>query len=245
MQQVGILELYDVHCAYPGEPSGADVLRGISLTVERGESVAVMGPSGSGKSTLFSCTAGLLPARSGSIFVDGLDITTATEKQLTALRRDRLGFIFQDFNLVSALTAEQNVGLPARFSGRPRSREQNLEALTVVGLRDKAGARPDQLSGGQRQRVAIARALVSQPAVVFADEPTGSLDAASGTQVLAQLRGLIEQGTAMLIVTHDPNVATRADRVVLLFDGEIVEELAAHDAASIAARLAELEAAVS
>lgn len=233
-----------LYCAYPGQSSDEDVLRGVSLAVSPGESMAVMGPSGSGKSTLLSCTAGLLPARSGTVLLDGLDVTSASERQLTALRRDRLGFIFQDFNLVPALTAEQNVGLPARFSGRPKTRAKNLEALALVGLREKAGVRPDQLSGGQRQRVAIARALVSEPAVVFADEPTGSLDAASGAQVLDTLDGLIEQGTALLMVTHDPHVAARADRVALLFDGVIVEELVGSDAASIAARLAEFEVEV-
>lgn len=245
MSQEFILSIRELNATYPGQLDGRDVLRGISLDVASGESVAVMGPSGSGKSTLLNCAAGLLPARTGSISVDGLEITSASEKQLTKLRRDRLGFVFQDFNLVPALTAEQNVGLAARFSGHPRARAKNLEALAAVGLRDKANAHPERLSGGQRQRVAIARALVSEPAVVFADEPTGSLDAGSGAQVLRLLYSLVELGTGMLIVTHDPNMAALAGRVVLLFDGTLVDELSSQDAGSIASRLAELEATAS
>ncbi len=216
-------------------------MREVSVTLEAGEWVAVMGPSGSGKSTVLLSAAGLLRAQSGTVLLDGIDVVRASEAQLSALRRDRLGFMFQEFNLVPALTAEQNVGLPARFGGARRSRAEVREALSRVGLREKAGSRPEQLSGGQRQRVAIARALVAQPAVVFADEPTGSLDTHSGDVVLGELQALVDAGSAVLMVTHDPRVAARGDRVIWLRDGRVVDELAGASAAQIASRLAGLE----
>lgn len=231
--------------AYPSPAGPVPVLHEVSLTLDAGEWTAVMGPSGSGKSTVLLCAAGLLQAQSGSVVLDGVDVVRASEKQLTGLRRDQLGFIFQEFNLVPALTAEQNVGLPARFGGKRRSRGEVLDVLGRVGLREKAGSRPDQLSGGQRQRVAIARALISRPAVVFADEPTGSLDTRSGDQMLDELQSLVDDGSAVLMVTHDPRVAARADRVVWLRDGRIVEEMIGASAAQIAARLARLEDAAA
>lgn len=231
--------------AYPTRAGDVPVLRDVSVNVAAGEWVAVMGPSGSGKSTLLLCAAGLLRAQTGSVTLEGTDVLTASEKELTALRRDRVGFIFQEFNLVPALSSEQNVGLPARFGGERRPKREVAAVLERVGLGQKLGSRPEQLSGGQRQRVAIARALVSSPAVVFADEPTGSLDARSGEQVLGLVQDLVDQGTAVLMVTHDPRVAARAHRVVWLLDGQLVDEMAGGSAESIAARLASLEDAVS
>lgn len=236
-----VLTAEKVSFAYPSSAGPIPVLHEVSLTLDAGEWIAVMGPSGSGKSTVLLCAAGLLQAQSGSVTLDGVDVVNASEKQLTSLRRDRLGFIFQEFNLVPALTAEQNVGLPARFSGSRRLREEVLDVLGRVGLREKADSRPDQLSGGQRQRVAIARALISRPAVVFADEPTGSLDVRSGDQILDELQSLVDDGSAVLMVTHDPRVAARADRVIWLRDGRIEEEVVGASAEQIAARLAGLE----
>ncbi|MGO1701762.1 ABC transporter ATP-binding protein [Micrococcaceae sp. AOP34-BR2-30] len=240
-----VLTAENVSFAYPSSAGPIPVLHEVSLTLDAGEWIAVMGPSGSGKSTVLLCAAGLLQAQSGSVTLDGLDVVNASEKQLTSLRRDRLGFIFQEFNLVPALTAEQNVGLPARFSGSRRPREEVLDVLDRVGLREKAGSRPDQLSGGQRQRVAIARALISRPAVVFADEPTGSLDVRSGDQILDELQSLVDEGSAVLMVTHDPRVAARADRVIWLRDGRVEEEMVGASAEQIAARLAGFEDAVA
>lgn len=236
-----VLTVDNVSFTYPSSAGPIPVLHEVSLTLDAGEWIAVMGPSGSGKSTVLMCAAGLLQAQSGSVVLDGLDVVNASERQLTALRRDRLGFVFQEFNLVPALTAEQNVGLPARFSGSRAPGEQVLEVLGRVGLREKADSRPDQLSGGERQRVAIARALISRPAVVFADEPTGSLDVRSGDQILDELQSLVDGGSAVLMVTHDPRVAARADRVIWLRDGRIEEEMVGASAEQIAARLAGLE----
>lgn len=236
-----VLSVRDISFAYPSPAGPVPVLHEVSLTLDTGEWIAVMGPSGSGKSTVLLCAAGLLRVQTGTVVLDGVGVVDASEKRLTALRRDRLGFIFQDFNLVPALTAEQNVGLPARFGGTPRSRVEILEALERVGLRGKTGSRPDQLSGGQRQRVAIARALVARPTVVFADEPTGSLDTRSGDLVLGELQNLVDAGSAVLMVTHDPRVAARADRVIWLRDGRVVEEMLHASAERIAARLAGFE----
>lgn len=185
----------------------------------------MMGPSGSGKSTLLLCAAGLLRAQSGSVCLDGVDVTRAPEKRLTALRRDRIGFVFQEFNLVPALTAEQNVGLPARFGGVRIAHGAVLDALSRVDLREKAQMRPDQLSGGQRQRVAIARALVSRPAVVFADEPTGNLDSRTTEEVLDFLRLSVDEfSQTVVMVTHERDAAERADRIISLADGRIASD---------------------
>lgn len=231
-----------VKYSYPCSPSEVDVLRDVSLEVAAAEWVAIMGPSGSGKSTLLMCAAGLLGVAAGSVELDGQDLAACSDSRLAQMRRGRVGFVFQDFNLVPALTAAQNVGLPGLFGGPPRPKRQVLDALRSVGLDGKGNSRPDQLSGGQQQRVAIARALVASPAVVFADEPTGSLDARSGDQVLDLFGVLVEAGSAVLMVTHDPRVAARAARVVWLSDGRIVAEMRGATAAEIATRLASLEA---
>jgi putative ABC transport system ATP-binding protein len=208
--------------------TAVDALRGVSLEIEPGKLTAVMGPSGSGKSTLLQCAAGLDRPTSGEVWLGGQDLGDLSETKLTVLRRNRIGFVFQSFNLLPSLTAELNVALPLRLAGRRPSRPEIRRVLGSVGLADRAGHRPSQLSGGQQQRVAIARALVTRPEVVFADEPTGMLDSASGHEVLGLLRGLVDgQGQTVIMVTHDPVAAGYASRVVFLADGQVAGEL--HD----------------
>ncbi|HEY1344473.1 MAG TPA: ABC transporter ATP-binding protein [Streptosporangiaceae bacterium] len=201
-------------------------LNQVTLDFAAGTFTAVMGPSGSGKSTLLQCAAGLDRPTSGQVWLGGQELGGLSETRLTVLRRDRIGFVFQSFNLLPSLTAELNVALPLRLAGRRPSRPEIRRVLGSVGLADRAGHRPSQLSGGQQQRVAIARALVTRPEVVFADEPTGMLDSASGREVLGLLRGLVdEQGQTVIMVTHDPVAAGYASRVVFLADGQVAGEL--------------------
>jgi putative ABC transport system ATP-binding protein len=203
-------------------------LNQVTLDFEAGTFTAVMGPSGSGKSTLLQCAAGLDRPTSGEVWLGGQELGDLSETRLTVLRRSRIGFVFQSFNLLPSLTAELNVALPLRLAGRRPSRPEIRRVLGSVGLADRAGHRPSQLSGGQQQRVAIARALVTRPEVVFADEPTGMLDSASGHEVLGLLRGLVDgQGQTVIMVTHDPVAASYASRVVFLADGQVAGEL--HD----------------
>ncbi len=215
-------------------------LDGVTATFDEGTLTAIMGPSGSGKSTLLHCAAGLDRPTGGTVVIDGTDLGTLTEHGLTVLRRERIGFVFQAFNLVSALTAEQNVALPLRLAGRPAALELIHRALAEVGLADRAHHRPNGLSGGEQQRVAIARALITRPAVVFADEPTGQLDTRTSRQVLGMLRALVDDhGQTMIMVTHDPVTASYADRVIFLEDGRVVDELTAPlTAEAVAARMA-------
>ncbi|MFG2574477.1 ABC transporter ATP-binding protein [Streptomyces sp. NPDC048481] len=218
----------------------------VGLVLPRGSFTAVMGPSGSGKSTLLQCAAGLDRPTSGSVRVGGTELTGLSERRLTLLRRERIGFVFQSFNLLPALTAEQNVALPLRLAGRRPSRSRVREALRQVGLADRAGHRPDRLSGGQQQRVAVARALITRPDVLFADEPTGALDSAAGREVLTLLRSLVDDdGGTVVMVTHDPLAASVADRVVFLADGRVHGELTGPDttAEAVAARMAGLKSA--
>jgi putative ABC transport system ATP-binding protein len=218
-------------------------LDGVTVEFAKGTFTAVMGPSGSGKSTLLHCAAGLDRPTEGTVTIEGTLLGSLDETALTKLRRDRIGFVFQAFNLVSALTAEQNVALPIRLAGRRTEPGQLAAALDAVGLSDRAEHRPSQLSGGEQQRVAIARALISRPAVVFADEPTGALDSATSRQVLALLRELVDRHEqTVVMVTHDPVAAAYADRVLMLADGRLVDEVAGADAESIALRMAKLEA---
>jgi putative ABC transport system ATP-binding protein len=203
-------------------------LNQVTLGLDAGTFTAVMGPSGSGKSTLLQCAAGLDRPSSGEVWLGGQELGDLSETKLTVLRRNRIGFVFQSFNLLPSLTAELNVALPLRLAGRRPSRPEIRRVLGSVGLADRAGHRPSQLSGGQQQRVAIARALVTRPEVVFADEPTGMLDSASGHEVLGLLRGLVDgQGQTVIMVTHDPVAAGYASRVVFLADGQVAGEL--HD----------------
>jgi putative ABC transport system ATP-binding protein len=192
-----------------------------------GEFTAIMGPSGSGKSTLMHCVAGLDTLTSGHAFVGDTDLATLSDKQRTLLRRDRLGFIFQSFNLLPTLTAEENICLPADLAGRTLDPAWFDTVISTLKLGDRLGHRPSQLSGGQQQRVAVARALVSRPEVVFGDEPTGALDSRTSTELLRFLRAAVDDlGQTVVMVTHDPVAASYADRVVFLADGAIVDELA-------------------
>jgi putative ABC transport system ATP-binding protein len=213
-------------------------LDGVSLGFERATFTAVMGPSGSGKSTLLQLAAGLDRPTSGLVRLGDLDLSELGERGLARLRRERVGFVFQSFNLLGSLTAAQNVSLPSRLAGRRLRRGEIAEALARVGLADRARHRPAQLSGGQQQRVAIARALVGEPDVVFADEPTGALDTRSGREVLALLRSTVDDGGRTLVmVTHDPSAAAWADRVVFMADGHLAGELRAPSAEAVAERL--------
>jgi putative ABC transport system ATP-binding protein len=203
-------------------------LDGVTVSFERGRFTAIMGPSGSGKSTLLHCLAGLDTLTSGDVRLGEQSLGGLSDKQLTLLRRDRMGFVFQAFNLLPTLTAEENIKLPLDLAGRSVDREWFDAVVRAVGLQDRLGHTPAQLSGGQQQRVAAARALVTRPEIVFADEPTGALDSRSGADLLAFLRRAVDEfGQTIVMVTHDPVAASHADRVVFLADGRIVDELAA------------------
>jgi putative ABC transport system ATP-binding protein len=236
--------LRDVTRIYGAPDQRVTALDGVSLEFPSGSFTAVMGPSGSGKSTLLHCAAGLDRPTSGTVTVADRDITKLSENELTVLRRERIGFVFQAFNLVSSLTAEQNVLLPLRLAGRRPDRGHLAAALAAVGLLDRAHHRPSELSGGQQQRVAIARALVTRPEVVFADEPTGALDSVTSREVLALLRSAVDaHEQTVVMVTHDPVAAAHADRVVFLADGRVADEASGLDAAAVATRMAGLEPA--
>src|SRR6187401_1139617 len=201
-------------------------LDGVTLDIEAGEFTAVMGPSGSGKSTLMHCCAALDTADEGSVFVGDQDITKLKDKALTRLRRDQIGFVFQSYNLVPTLTAQENIVLPLAIAGRKPDAAWYDEVIATVGLGDRLTHKPNELSGGQQQRVAVARALVSRPTIVFADEPTGNLDSQSGAEVLDLLRRSVDEfGQTIVMVTHDPVAAAVTDRVVFLGDGRVVGEM--------------------
>ncbi|WP_197418918.1 ABC transporter ATP-binding protein [Dermacoccus sp. CCH2-D9] len=201
-------------------------LDGVSLELFEGEFTAVMGPSGSGKSTLMHCLAALETPTSGRVFIGDVEVSSLDDKRLTRLRRDHIGFIFQSFNLVPTLTARENIMLPASIAGRKVDQELFDDVIDAVGLRERLGHRPSQLSGGQQQRVACARALVTQPDIIFADEPTGNLDSRSGEEVLSFLRRSVDRlGQTIVMVTHDPVAAGFTDRVVFLADGRVVDEM--------------------
>ncbi|MEE1785013.1 ABC transporter ATP-binding protein [Streptomyces sp. SP17BM10] len=237
-----VLRLEQLHRTYGTGPESVHALRGVDVEFARGTFTAVMGPSGSGKSTLLQCAAGLDRPDTGRVTLDGTDLATLTETQLTVLRREKLGFVFQAFNLVGSLTAEQNVGLPLRLAGRRPDPADVHRALDQVGLGQRTGHLPSQLSGGQQQRVAIARALIARPQVLFADEPTGALDSSSSRDVLALLRDLVDrEGQSTVMVTHDPVAASYADRVLFLADGRLADDLARPSAQQVAERMTALE----
>lgn len=203
-------------------------LDAVDIDIDAGRFTAIMGPSGSGKSTLMHCLAGLDAATSGEVFIGDTSLTGLSDRNLTRLRRDAVGFVFQSFNLVPTLTARENITLPLDIAGRPVDQEWWNTVVDAVGLRDRLGHRPSELSGGQQQRVACARALVTRPQIIFADEPTGNLDSRSGAEVLQFLRrSVVEFGQTIVMVTHDPGAASYADRVVFLADGRIIDEI--HD----------------
>src|SRR3954447_3525355 len=236
-----VVALRDVRKVH-GEGDGAVVaLDGVSIELSPGSFTAIMGPSGSGKSTFLHVAAGLDRPTSGTVALGDIELAGLSERRLTILRRERIGFIFQAFNLMPSLTVTQNIGLPLRLAGRRPRRSQVREVAARVGLDQRLGHRPSQLSGGQQQRVAIARALITRPEVVFADEPTGALDTKTGRGVLALLRQVVDtDGHTVVMVTHDPQAAAHADRVILLADGRIAGTLEAPDADEVAEQLAHL-----
>ena len=210
----------------------------VTIDFERGRFTAIMGPSGSGKSTLMHCVAGLDTITTGQIFVGDIDLGTLNERQLTRLRRDTIGFIFQAFNLIPTLDALENITLPLDLAGRSADKEWLDTIVATVGLGDRLSHRPSELSGGQQQRVAVARALASRPAIVFADEPTGNLDSRAGTEILQFMRTAVDTfGQSIVMVTHDPTAASYADRVVFLADGRIVDEIQSPTAEAVLDRL--------
>jgi putative ABC transport system ATP-binding protein len=201
-------------------------LDNVSVSIDAGRFTAVLGPSGSGKSTLLHCLAGLDTVDGGAVYVGETNLRSLGDRELTRLRRDRIGFVFQSFNLLPTLTAAENLLLPLRLAGRAPDRSWLGRVVDAVGLGDRLGDRPAQLSGGQQQRLAVARALVTRPAVVFADEPTGNLDSRAGADVLALLRRCVDEfDQTVVMVTHDPAAAGRADRALFLADGRVVDEL--------------------
>ena len=227
----GLTRVYDV----PGRRDARVVaLDGVSLDLPAGSFTAVVGPSGSGKSTLLHTMAGLDEATGGRVSLLGREITTMPAAKRAAFRSRSVGFVFQDYNLIASLTAAENVSMPSRLAGRPLGRGRAVAALEAVGLADRADLKPHQLSGGERQRVAIARVMASQPRIVFADEPTGALDLSAGQVVLTWLRRLAEQGTTVVMVTHDVEAAARADTVAVMSGGRLAAWSEARDAARIA-----------
>ena len=220
-----IVSTTELSRVYGEGETAVHALRGVSVGFPAGQFAAIMGPSGSGKSTLMHLLAGLDRPSSGSVVVDGSELSTLDDKGLTRLRRDRLGFVFQAFNLVPVLTAEENIVLPLTLAGRKPDKEWHDTLIAAVGLGDRLTHRPSELSGGQQQRVAVARALIHRPAVVFADEPTGNLDSKSSDEVLALLRQAVDDfGQTVVMVTHDAHAASVADRIVVLSDGRIVHD---------------------
>lgn len=237
------LEVHDVHAGYRQGFDEVPVLRGVSVRVAKSSFTSVMGPSGSGKSTLLRCAAGLTMPSHGRVLLDGTDITALSGDDLTRARRRSMGFVFQSFDLLPALTVRQNVELPLRLDGRRPDRRTTIEMLDAVGLADFADRAPDHLSGGQKQRVAIARAVIGDPAIVFADEPTGALDINSAADVLHSLRKISDSGRTIVMVTHDPVAAAASDKVLFLADGRLVDQLSAPTARAVAARMTDLVAA--
>jgi putative ABC transport system ATP-binding protein len=223
---IGALELRQVSKSYGEGPTLVDALRGVDLTVHPGELVAIMGPSGSGKSTLLTIAGTLEEATTGDVFVDGHEVSTMSRNERAQLRRRSIGYVFQDFNLLAGLTAAENVSLPLELDGtRARTaRAVAMTALAELGLTDRAGHYPDELSGGERQRVAIARAVVGDRRLLLADEPTGALDSVNGEGVMRLVRTACKRGVAGVVVTHDAQLASWADRVVFLRDGRVVDQ---------------------
>ncbi len=213
----------------------------ISVDFARGRFTAIMGPSGSGKSTLMHCLAGLDHLTSGNVFIGNVELGRLSEKELTTLRRDRVGFVFQSFNLVPTLTAAENITLPMDLAGRKPDKEWLDQVVSTVGLHDRLSHRPSELSGGQQQRVAVARALANRPEIIFADEPTGNLDSRSGNEILSFMRRAVDDfGQTIVMVTHDPVAAGYADRIVFLVDGRAVDEMLEPTAQAVLDRMKRL-----
>jgi putative ABC transport system ATP-binding protein len=235
-------EAIDLRKVYGSGQTQVAALDGVTATFPVGEFTAIMGPSGSGKSTFMHCLAGLDVPTSGEVIVGGDRLAGMSDKRLTALRRDKVGFVFQQYNLLPTLTAEENITLPLAIAGRKPDRAWFDQVVAAVNLADRLKHRPTELSGGQQQRVACARALITRPAVIFADEPTGNLDSRSSAEVLGFLRqSVTELGQTIVMVTHEPSAAAYADRVLFLADGRIVDEMHAPTADSVLDRMKTLE----
>jgi putative ABC transport system ATP-binding protein len=220
-----ILQARDVHRRFGEGEAAVNALAGVTLDFPKGRFAAIMGPSGSGKSTLLHTLAGLDRPTSGTVWIAGVELTALDDRRLTQLRRDRIGFIFQTFNLLPVLSAEENILLPLSIAGKKPDREWFDRLIDTVGIRDRLSHRPAEMSGGQQQRVAVARALISRPAVVFADEPSGNLDSKSSNDVLELLRHAVDDfGQTVVMVTHDAHAASYADRLLVLDDGRIVHD---------------------
>jgi putative ABC transport system ATP-binding protein len=233
----------DVVKSYGSGPTAVRALDHVDVELRRGEFTAIMGPSGSGKSTLMHCLAGLDTVTSGSVAIGDVELRGLSDRKMTALRRDRIGFVFQAFNLVPTLTALENITLPMAIAGRRPDPQWLQTVIDTLGLRDRLDHRPAELSGGQQQRVAVGRALAGRPEIIFADEPTGNLDSRSSGEVLRILRESVDRlGQTVVIVTHDPWAAGHADRVLFLADGRIVNELRSPTAESVLDRMKRLEA---
>jgi putative ABC transport system ATP-binding protein len=238
-----VVRLTEVRKTYGGRRNSVTALDGVTIGFPRATFTAVMGPSGSGKSTFLHCAAGLDRPSSGSVLLAEQELSTLSEVDLTKLRRERVGFVFQAFNLMPAFSVQDNVTLPLRLAGKRANRDAVERVLTQVGLSDRRRHLPGELSGGQQQRVAIARALITRPAVLFADEPTGALDTRTAREVLNLLRASVDQaGQTIVMVTHDPVAASYADRVVFLADGQLVGELRNPTAEAVAERMTHLGA---
>jgi putative ABC transport system ATP-binding protein len=220
-----VLQTTNLSKQFKSGDSRVYALRDVSFDVKRGEFIGIIGPSGSGKSTLLGIISGLDSPTSGSVIIDGQDITRMSERQLTRIRNEKIGFVFQSFNLIPTLTALENVALPVQFSSRKKfnPNQRAKELLTMLGLGERIHHRPTQLSGGQQQRVAIARALANNPAILVCDEPTGNLDTESSKIVIEELKKVQQGGTTVIIVTHDSGVAAQAERLVTIVDGQIVD----------------------
>jgi putative ABC transport system ATP-binding protein len=223
---------------YGSGDSEVRALDNVSVEFGQGQFTAIMGPSGSGKSTLMHCAAGLDDVTSGQVFIGETEISGLDEKALTMLRRDRVGFIFQAYNLVPTLTAGENISLPMLLAGRTGDEAWIKTVVDTVGLSDRLKHRPSELSGGQQQRVAVARALASQPGIIFADEPTGNLDSSTGAEILTFMKKAVrEYGQTIVMVTHDPVAASYADRVLFLADGKVVDEMLDPDEDQVLSRM--------
>ena len=233
--------VYDAVKVYGKGESEVRALDGVSVEFATGRFTAIMGPSGSGKSTLMHSVAGLDNLTSGTVLIGDTDISKLNDRKLTQLRRDRIGFIFQAFNLVPTLTAAENIALPARLAGRTPDPEWFNSVVETVGLKNRLKHRPSELSGGQQQRVAVARALASRPEIIFADEPTGNLDSRTGAEILSFMRTAVREfGQTIVMVTHDPIAASYADRAVFLADGRIVDDVDNPTADSVLDRIRHL-----
>jgi putative ABC transport system ATP-binding protein len=233
----GAVALRGITKVYGDGLTAVRALDDLTLSLRRGSWTAVMGPSGSGKSTLLHCAAGLQRVSAGQVQIGDTDITAAGDRELAALRRNRIGFVLQDSHLIGALTVGENVAWPSRLAGLRVPARPVREALASVGLAGRAGDRPGELSGGERQRVVLARALVTRPEVLFADEPTGALDSVAAAGVLDLMRAMTDAGRTIVMVTHDPAAAARADSVVFLRDGRVVDELSRPTVRGVVARL--------